>query len=75
MKNKVFVKARAPQPWKSQGLNIQVNEDGKVGTSKDGEYEQGLRVVSFIHQENDEKQGKYKDYEIEEWKEVSGRWP
>ena len=29
---------------------------------KDGKSRQGLRVVSFVHQENDEKQGRYEEY-------------
>ena len=63
MKNKVSFKVGTSQPWKNQRLNIQVNEAGKAGTSKDKVLGLGLRVVSFIHQENNEKQGRYEKYE------------
>ena len=62
VKSKVSIKAGAPPPWQCQGLNIQVNETGKAGTSKNGELGHNLRVVSFFHQEKDEKWGNYEDF-------------
>ena len=55
MKNKFPFKLGVSQPWKNQGLRIHVNKARKVGTSKDKELEQGLRVVSFVYQEKNEK--------------------
>ena len=53
----------ASSTWKTQGLNVQVNDAGREGTSAEGEIGQKLMVVSFVHWEQEEKQGKYDEYE------------
>ena len=44
-------------------MNVQVNHARRAGTFLEGLAGQKLRVVSFIHWEQVEKQGKYNEYE------------
>ena len=56
VKSKVPTKPGTSLPWKNRSQD----ETKQGGTSKSGE---NLRVVSFIHQENDEKRGRYEEFE------------
>ena len=55
VKGKVPYREGVSPAWKSPGLKVQMNEVGKARTYKEGESGQGLRVVSFVHQERIEK--------------------